>query len=140
MIENIFYFLRLCNSTYNKQKYIWVFNLYNMIYHSCCMLIFFFFFAQLVVTLPHFFFKNVANTIHIVSNISSLFLTFVEKKEAFYVCRLCFQGFHEKKIMLWILKMLKTKTKSSKIKFRFGILRANFLGCALYHALAASCA
>ena len=97
MIENIFYFLRLCNSTYNKQTYIWVFNLYNMIYHSCCMLIFFFFFAQLVVTLPNFFFqKMLPIQIHIVSNISSLFLTFVEKKEAFYVCRLCFQGFHEK--------------------------------------------
>ena len=140
MIENIFYFLRLCNSTYNKQTYIWVFNLYNMIYHSCCMLIFFFFFAQLVVTLPHFFFKKCCQYNTYCFQYIKLIFDFCWKKEAFYVCRLCFQGFHEKKIMLWILKMLKTKTKSSKIKFRFGILRANFLGCALYHALAASCA
>ena len=124
-IENIFYFLRLCNWTYNKHTYGFLTYIIWYIIAAACW--YFFLFCSTSSYPPQFFFsKNVANTIHIVSNISSLFLTFVEKKEAFYVCRLCFQGFHEKKIMLWILKMLKTKTKSSKINVRFGILRAIF--------------
>ena len=88
-----------------------------MIYHSCCMLIFFFFFAQLVVTLPPFFFSKMLPIQYILFPIyQAYFWLLLKKKEAFYVCRICFQRFPWKRIMLWILKMLKTKTKSSKIK------------------------
>ena len=124
-IENIFYFLRLCNSTYNKHTYGFLTYISYIIAAACWY--FFFFFAQLVVTLPHFFFQKMLPIQYILFPIyQAYFWLLLKKKEAFYVCRLCFQGFHEKKIMLWILKMLKTKTKSSKIKVRFGILRAIF--------------
>ena len=108
-----------------QQTYIWVFNLYNMIYHSCCMLIFFFFFAQLVVTLPNFFFfKKCCQYNTYCFQYIKLIFDFCWKKRSFLCVSSMLSRFP--KIMLWILKMLKTKTKSSKINVRFGILRAIF--------------
>ena len=130
-IENIFYFLRLCNWTYNKHTYGFLTYIIWYIIAAACW--YFFLFCSTSSYPPQFFFsKNVANTIHIVSNISSLFLTFVEKKEAFYVCRLCFQGFHEKKKnnaldfeKCWKLKQNQAKSNSgSEYCGRFFRLRS----------------
>ena len=126
MIENIFYFLRLCNSTYNKQTYIWVFNLYNMIYHSCCMLIFFFFFAQLVVTLPPFFFQKCYQYKYILFPIYQAYFWLLLKKKKLFMCVVYAFKVSMKKNNALDFKNVENKTKSSKIKVRFGILRAIF--------------
>ena len=112
-----------------------------MIYHSCCMLIFFFFFAQLVVTLPTFFSKLLPIQYILFPIYQAYFWLLLKKKKLFMCVVYAFKDFHEKKNnALDFKKCWKQKQNQAKSKVRFGILRANFLGCALYHALAALCA
>ena len=124
-IENIFYFLRLCNSTYNKNTYGFLTYIWYIIAAACW---YFFFFAQLVVTLPPFFFQKCCQYNTYCFQYIKLIFDFLLKKKKLFMCVVYAFKVSMKKIMLWILKMFenKNKTKSSKIKVRFGLLRAIF--------------